>query len=318
MIAGSNGEAVTLSTTEKTTLVQLARKTATQLNRPDITLTLGCSGQATRHVLDECHAAAHPSTGVDFVLILVPSYYSSAMDAQSIVDFFKEVADESPLPVMVYNFPSVAGGLDVDSEMLVELSKHANISGVKLTCGSIGKVPRVVGATATKEDDGFAVFSGQIDWMGPAMGVGAVGAITGMANLHPRVSSLPFFSLPFPCFQVMLFLTSTMYSPASNSTTSTSQTKPKKQLPSSCKSPLANGLSRRAVSTGANGWLRNCWDIQKLAVRVDGRILFLQTRRNGIGLLKGRVCCRVLRLSWLGVCDFVCYCFFIDYATTRV
>lgn len=200
MIAGSNGEAVTLSTSEKTTLVQLARKTATQLNRPDITITLGCSGQATRDVLDECHAAAAQSStgdGADFVLILVPSYYSSAMDSQSIVEFFKEVADGSPLPVMVYNFPSVAGGLDVDSEMLVELSKHENISGVKLTCGSIGKVPRVVeaakgGGNGNDNGDGedrFAVLSGQIDWMGPAMGVGAVGAITGMANLHPRVSS---------------------------------------------------------------------------------------------------------------------------------
>lgn len=202
MIAGSNGEAVTLSTSEKTTLVQLARKTATQLNRPDITITLGCSGQATRDVLDECHAAAAQSStgdGADFVLILVPSYYSSAMDSQSIVEFFKEVADGSPLPVMVYNFPSVAGGLDVDSEMLVELSKHENISGVKLTCGSIGKVPRVVeaakgGGNGNGNGDGdgedrFAVLSGQIDWMGPAMGVGAVGAITGMANLHPRVSS---------------------------------------------------------------------------------------------------------------------------------
>src|SRR5699024_6241191 len=134
------------------------------------------------------------------VLVLVPSYYSSAMDAQSIVDFFKEVADRSPLPVMVYNFPDVAGGLDVDSDMLVELSAHRNISGVKLTCGGIGKVPRVVEAAKAR----FAELSGQIDWMGPAMGVGAVGAITGMANVHPRVSSLPF---PFPCTEFfMLFV----------------------------------------------------------------------------------------------------------------
>lgn len=206
MIAGSNGEAVTLSTSEKTTLVQLVRKTAAQLNRPDITITLGCSGQATRDVLDECQAAAAQSStgdGADFVLILVPSYYSSAMDSQSIIEFFQEVADGSPLPVMVYNFPSVAGGLDVDSEMLVELSKHANISGVKLTCGSIGKVPRVVeaakGGGSNGDGDRFAVLSGQIDWMAPAMAVGAVGAITGMANLHPRVSAPPFSYFQFNC-----------------------------------------------------------------------------------------------------------------------
>lgn len=117
------------------------------------------------------------------------------MDARSIVGFFQEVADGSPLPVMVYNFPGVAGGLDVDSEMLVELSAHRNISGVKLTCGGIGKVPRVV----ENARDRFAVLSGQIDWMGPAMAVGAVGAITGMANLHPRVSYVSFH-----CFRFVL------------------------------------------------------------------------------------------------------------------
>ena len=123
------------------------------------------------------------------------------MDARSIVGFFQEVADGSPLPVMVYNFPGVAGGLDVDSEMLVELSAHRNISGVKLTCGGIGKVPRVV----ENARDRFAVLSGQIDWMGPAMAVGAVGAITGMANLHPRVSSLPFFPYLFLVFRSCCF-----------------------------------------------------------------------------------------------------------------
>lgn len=133
------------------------------------------------------------------------------MDARSIVGFFQEVADGSPLPVMVYNFPGVAGGLDVDSEMLVELSAHRNISGVKLTCGGIGKVPRVV----ENARDRFAVQSGQIDWMGPAMAVGAVGAITGMANLHPRVSYVSFHCFRFVlcvCVCVCGWLTGAMQS----------------------------------------------------------------------------------------------------------
>lgn len=105
------------------------------------------------------------------------------MDSQAIVAFFTEVADNSPIPIMVYNYPGVSAGLDVNSEMLETLSKHPNISGVKLTCGGIGKVPRVTAAS-----ENFAVLSGQIDWMGPALEVGAVGAITGLANLWPRVS----------------------------------------------------------------------------------------------------------------------------------
>lgn len=93
---------------------------------------------------------------------------------------------------MVYNYPDVAAGLDVDSEMLIALSRHPNISGAKLTCGGIAKVPR----TAASAEPGFGVLSGQIDWVVPALSVGAVGAITGMANLFPRVSTLFLFHPP--------------------------------------------------------------------------------------------------------------------------
>ncbi|KAI9931037.1 hypothetical protein MW887_010692 [Aspergillus wentii] len=179
VIAGSNGEAVALSTDEKVGLVRQARQIAEQLGRPEITLTLGCSGQATRQVIDETVAAK--AAGADFAMVLTPSYYHFAMDSQAIIAFFQEVADHSPIPVMVYNFPGVSAGIDVNSEILVALSGHPNISGAKLTCGGIGKVPRV--AAATKD---FGILSGQIDWMIPAMSVGAIGAITGMANLHPR------------------------------------------------------------------------------------------------------------------------------------
>lgn len=184
IIAGSNGEAVTLSTREKTDLVQHARQRARLQSRPDIPVTLGCSGQATRQVVDEAIAAG--DAGADFALVLMPSYYHFAMDADAIVSFFQEVADHSPVPVMVYNFPGVSAGIDVDADMLCALSKHANIAGVKLTCGGIGKVPRVTAGSGAP----FGVLSGQVDWMVPALSVGAIGAITGMANLFPRVRSL--------------------------------------------------------------------------------------------------------------------------------
>ncbi|OJJ44555.1 hypothetical protein ASPZODRAFT_27212 [Penicilliopsis zonata CBS 506.65] len=179
VLAGTNGEAVTLSTEEKVELVRRARAVATQLGRPDITITLGASGQATRQVIDECVAAK--TAGADFAMVLVPSYFHFAMDSAAIIAFFQEVADNSPVPIMVYNFPGVAAGLDVNSEMLITLSEHPNISGVKLTCGGIGKVPRVTAATSQ-----FSVLGGQIDWLIPAMSVGGIGAITGMANLWPR------------------------------------------------------------------------------------------------------------------------------------
>lgn len=67
----------------------MTRRIATQAGRPDITITVGCSGQCTRDVITETKAAK--DAGADFVLMLVPSYFHFAMSKDSIVAFFEEV-----------------------------------------------------------------------------------------------------------------------------------------------------------------------------------------------------------------------------------
>lgn len=94
------------------------------------------------------------------------------------------MASASPIPVVIYNFPGVVAGLDVNSDMLSRLGKHPNIVGVKLTCGGIAKVARVRSQFQPEE---FCALAGQSDWLVPAMAVGSTGAITGVANLYPKV-----------------------------------------------------------------------------------------------------------------------------------
>jgi dihydrodipicolinate synthase/N-acetylneuraminate lyase len=93
------------------------------------------------------------------------------------------LADASPIPILIYNFPNVVAGLDVNSEMLDKLARHPNIVGVKLTCGGIAKVARVA-ASHSPED--FSAIAGQSDWLVPALSVGGTGVITGVANLYPK------------------------------------------------------------------------------------------------------------------------------------
>ncbi|KAK5943517.1 hypothetical protein PMZ80_004525 [Knufia obscura] len=181
VIAGTNGEAATLTAAEKKQLVQTTREIARSQGRPDLPITLGCSGGCTRDVCDQTVDAKE--AGADFVLVLVPSYFHFAMDQAAIIAFFEELADNSPLPVLIYSFPGVTSGLDINSEMLEVLGKHKNIIGVKLTCGGIAKVTR---AAATFSPSEFAVLAGQSDWLIPAMAVGSVGCITGIANLYPK------------------------------------------------------------------------------------------------------------------------------------
>lgn len=129
VLAGTNGEAITLSRTEKSELVRATRDAARELDSPNLPISLGTSGTSTRDVIDDCIAAKE--AGADFALVLVPSFFHFAMTKDAVCDFFEEVADASPVPVVIYNFPGVAAGLNVDSTMLDRLAKHNNIVGVK-------------------------------------------------------------------------------------------------------------------------------------------------------------------------------------------
>ena len=89
MLAGTNGEAVTLNAEEKKKLIHLTREIAVQTGRPDLPITIGCGGQSTHQVIVETHEAS--KAGADFVLVLVPSYFHFAMNEEAIVSFFQEV-----------------------------------------------------------------------------------------------------------------------------------------------------------------------------------------------------------------------------------
>lgn len=174
---------MTLTAAEKSQLLRITREIAVRVGRPQITITMGTSGHCTRDVISETRLAKE--AGADYVLVLTPSYFHFAMNQDAIVAFFEELADASPLPILIYNFPGVVAGLDVNSEMLERLGQHPNIVGVKLTCGGIAKVARVAAQFKPEE---FSALAGQSDWLIPALCVGSTGVITGVANLYPKVS----------------------------------------------------------------------------------------------------------------------------------
>lgn len=171
---------------ERSQLVRLTREIARQNGRADLPITVGCYAGCTRDVLSQIQAGHQ--NGADFALVLVPAVFHWAMSKRAIIEFFQETANRSPLPIIIYNFPNLLSGLDVDSDMLAELGQHPNICAVKLTCGGIAKVTRVSARFSPGE---FTTVSGVSDWIVPALSVGASGCISGLANLFPRVSPCP-------------------------------------------------------------------------------------------------------------------------------
>lgn len=190
---GSNGEAVHLTHEERQLVTQTTRKALDDAGFSHMPLVVGCGAQSTRETMQLCCEAWE--SGGDYALVLPPSYYATlfAPSSSTVVDFFRCVADASPIPLIIYNYPGGAGGLDLSSDTIIELGRHANIVGVKLTCGNTGKLGRVASAmgTAIKPGTdasvpGFLVLGGSADFTTPSLTAGGHGILAGLANLAPK------------------------------------------------------------------------------------------------------------------------------------
>lgn len=85
---------------------------------------------------------------------------------------------------MIYNFPVVTAGIDLDSDMIATLAEHPNIVGTKLSCGNVGKLHRLTSIFRASE---FAVFPGASDVFVPSLLVGGAGVIGASVNILPKV-----------------------------------------------------------------------------------------------------------------------------------
>lgn len=176
VVMGTNGEAVHLDRDERVQVIAVAREAAGS----DALLLAGCAEQSTRATIENCRAAAR--AGADVALVLPPFYFKGRMNNQALLAHYRAVADASPLPVVIYNMPASAAGLDVNAATLCELAGHGNIIGVKDSAGDMAKLAQVVDQAPAS----FAVFAGSAGYLLPALAVGARGAVAALANVFPR------------------------------------------------------------------------------------------------------------------------------------
>jgi dihydrodipicolinate synthase/N-acetylneuraminate lyase len=181
---GSNGEAVHLDHEERQLINRTTRAALDASGNSHLPLIVGCGSQSTRETIQLCKEAA--ASGGNYTLVLPPAYYGGLLPTSAITRHFRDVADASPIPVLIYNFPGACSGLDLSSDTIIELSQHPNIVGVKLTCGNTGKLARI--AAATKKTPGsvpFRTFGGSVDFTLQALVVGGHGIIGGTGNIAP-------------------------------------------------------------------------------------------------------------------------------------
>ncbi|HUK87309.1 MAG TPA: dihydrodipicolinate synthase family protein, partial [Terriglobales bacterium] len=86
------------------------------------------------------------SLGYDVAMVRTPHYYKRQMKPLNVATFYRTVADRSPLPIVIYNFPQ-ATGYDMPVEVVRELADHPNIIGIKESCGVLEKVEAEIAET---------------------------------------------------------------------------------------------------------------------------------------------------------------------------
>jgi dihydrodipicolinate synthase/N-acetylneuraminate lyase len=141
VVLGSTGEAILLSDEERREVLKCARESAAN----EKVLIAGTGIESAIETLRLTEYAAE--LGYDIAMVRTPHYYKGQMaNPQNMLAFYRFVADRSPLPVVIYNFPQ-ATGYDIPAEVVVELAEHPNLIGIKESSGSIEKVQKMAEAT---------------------------------------------------------------------------------------------------------------------------------------------------------------------------
>lgn len=173
---------VALATTGETALLdqeerdRLIEATASVCADRGVQLIVGAGSNNTRETV-EAVTALQRFQGVTAALCVVP-YYLRPSQA-GIVSHFKTIAEESPVPLILYNIPYRTGVL-LEPDGLLELAHTANVMGVKHAVGSIDAGTLRVLAEAPPE---FAILGGDDLYLFPLTLLGAAGAIAASAHV---------------------------------------------------------------------------------------------------------------------------------------
>ncbi|CZT13104.1 related to dihydrodipicolinate synthase [Rhynchosporium agropyri] len=185
---GSNGEAVHLSPAERIAVTTATREALDSANFAHVPIIVGASSGSVRGALELIQESK--DAGGDAVLILPPSYFRGLMDEEAVYNYFIAVADQAALPIVLYNYPGAVAGIDMDSDLLINLAQHPKIVGTKFTCGNTGKLTRVALAVDAKtpfsEGSGYMAFGGVCDFTAQTLVSGGSGIIAGGANVMPK------------------------------------------------------------------------------------------------------------------------------------
>lgn len=176
VLFGSTGEGHFLNEHEREDALRGVREIA-----GDRILLAGIAAESTRAAIRLARSSA--AAGADALLVAPPAYYRPQMTPEALRRHYLAVADESPLPILLYQVPPAYSGVALESGLVAELARHERIAGIKDSTGDL----QAMGALLDTCPAGFAVLVGSGAAFYGALEIGAQGGILAVADLAPEL-----------------------------------------------------------------------------------------------------------------------------------
>lgn len=174
VLFGSTGEGVVLDEDEKVRLTAFAR----EVIPAGIVLAAGSSGESTRSTIRQAKQLG--AEGAEYVMVHAPWYFGPHLPAVALADHYRRLADESPVPVIVYHIPKYTK-VTIEPGLMGEILRHPNVAGLKDTSGDVKLFADYT--ESCPRDKRLLVGSGALLYT--ALELGGAGGVLAVADIAP-------------------------------------------------------------------------------------------------------------------------------------
>jgi 4-hydroxy-2-oxoglutarate aldolase len=137
----------------------------------------GCESTAeTLRLTEDC-----AKLGAHAALVVTPQYYAGRMRESALMTHFSELADQSPIPILLYNVPKYTH-INLAADIVARLSEHPNIVGIKDSSANVIQLGEILNGVA----EGFDVMVGTAGVLFAGLTLGCVGGVLALANIAPE------------------------------------------------------------------------------------------------------------------------------------
>jgi len=174
LVLGSTGEGILMDEAERLKAIEAVRSASAEGK----IIVVGTGAQSTRATIEFTNRAGE--AGAHYALVVTPFYFKAQMTARSLEAYYREVAEEAKIPILLYNVPKFTG-LDLPLETVVSLATHPNIVGLKDSTGNIASLGQILRACPPN----FSILQGSGSVLLASLVLGASGAILALSDMAP-------------------------------------------------------------------------------------------------------------------------------------